>query len=541
MKTSRTLTSSGRGAFVALVVVSAGLLALRLYAASAVGFGDSEALYACYALHPQAAYLDHPGAIGWIARLIGGGTAPTPARAHEVTSALATLLPWIMAATCRACGATWGRAFAAAVVVALVPEIAIGLFALTPDILLALSWTGTLALAAVALRSTPGGRLAALAFAGAGLFAGIAAASKVSGILLICALAATYASPPARAHARTLAPWAGLLASALCVAPIVSFEARAGWPMLKHRLIDTQLSAGLSPRNCAAFALGQMVYLSPLVAIIVGRVARTAWRARSDAVGCLLATATFLPALPLIALCLWSRVAEPHWIAPALLALAPAAARTPIGPSRQAVIRACALAGGLDLAVHVWALVPSAVRLAPPSYDARLDLTNELYGWPDVERAIRAELSAIAPSTSAADSVVIVAPHWVICAQIAARLRGYVPVGCDTPVKDDFDSWWPRSRWRDADTIIWVTDARFEGLPPLANRAIRRQVDVRIQRDKRTVRTFTISVLARSGEAFLDSPRAQPPGGSLRQGWPSPLAPRLEGGPCRRRLPDWAS
>ena len=28
------------------------------------GFGDSEALYACYALHPQPAYLDHPALIG---------------------------------------------------------------------------------------------------------------------------------------------------------------------------------------------------------------------------------------------------------------------------------------------------------------------------------------------------------------------------------------------------------------------------------------------------------------------------------------------
>src|SRR5260370_3642372 len=105
----------------ALAGVSGVLLAVRLYASSRVGFGDSEALYASYALHPQPAYLDHPGLIGVVARAVGDGTAPTPERAHVVTSLLATLVPWAMAVACRACGATWRRSFGAAVIVALVP------------------------------------------------------------------------------------------------------------------------------------------------------------------------------------------------------------------------------------------------------------------------------------------------------------------------------------------------------------------------------------------------------------------------------------
>src|SRR5271166_2548898 len=114
----------------ALRAVTAGLLALRLVAAGRVGFGDSEALYASYALHPQPAYLDHPGLIGGIARAIGGGTAPGPERAHVVTSALATLVPWVMALACRASGAPPRRALATGLVFALVPEISIGLFAM---------------------------------------------------------------------------------------------------------------------------------------------------------------------------------------------------------------------------------------------------------------------------------------------------------------------------------------------------------------------------------------------------------------------------
>src|SRR5580704_4561539 len=95
-----------------LVAVTGVLLLVRLFAAQRVGFGDSEALYAAYALHPQPAYLDHPGLIGLFARAIGGGTAPSPERAHWVTTALAAAVPWEMALACRACGATWPRAFA---------------------------------------------------------------------------------------------------------------------------------------------------------------------------------------------------------------------------------------------------------------------------------------------------------------------------------------------------------------------------------------------------------------------------------------------
>src|SRR5271170_1173974 len=125
--------SSPRPAAAALAAISVALLGARLYAAAQVGFGDSEALYASYALHPQPAYLDHPGLVGILARLVGGGSAPSPARAHVLTSLLCGLFPFAMALACRACGAAWRRAFAAALVVAVVPEVAVGMFAMTPD------------------------------------------------------------------------------------------------------------------------------------------------------------------------------------------------------------------------------------------------------------------------------------------------------------------------------------------------------------------------------------------------------------------------
>lgn len=484
----------------ALSAASALLLAVRLVAAARVGWGDSEALYASYALHPAPAYLDHPGLVGFFARLLGGGTAPSPARAHVVTAVLATAFPWVVALACRACGARPPPALAAALVVALAPEIAVGLFAMTPDHLLALAWVGSLGLAALALRAPPGGGRATAAFAGAGLLAGVAAASKVTGAALFVVLGAAYASRAARAHARSIAPWLGLVAGAVVLLPIVSFEARSGWPMLRHRLVDTQADAGITLRNVGALAGGQLAYLSPVVAVLAVLAARSAWRDRADAVGRLLLASFVAPLALLLPLCLWSRVAEPHWLAPALLGLAPAAARAQRLASRRLVVVACAVAGVMAAAVHVWVLVPACVRLAPASYDARLDIANELHGWPEAVAAVREEARAVEAPGAERGDVVVVGPHWVVCAQLEAALRGELPVGCDTPVRDDFDDWLPRARWRGADVVLWVRDARFEATSTPTHVPLRER-EVRVERGGRTVRVFTITVLVRRAPA----------------------------------------
>jgi hypothetical protein len=488
-------------ALAALIVASGALAAVRLVAATRVGFGDSEALYASYALHPQPAYVDHPGLIGDIARAIGGGTAPSPPRAHVVTTALATALPWLLAVTCRACGATWPRAFAAALVFALVPEIAIGTFAMTPDLPLAFAWLGALAGAAAALRAPPGSALAAIAFGAAGVLAGAAAMSKVSGCVLLAALAIAYVSPAARPHRWTLAPWVGLASGAILLSPVVLFEAHSGWPMLRHRLIETQGGAGVSLRNAAALVGGQLAYLSPPVVVLAALGARRLWRDRADPVGSLLLATCAAPGAALVALCLWSRVAEPHWIAPALLGLAPALARGAAAVPRRLVVVSAATAGALVAAVHAWVLVPGITRLAPGTSDARLDLSNELYGWPEVIAAVREEVQRARDPAGPGDDVAVVGPHWVVCAQLEAALRGEAPVGCDTPVPDDFDRWWPRERWRAAETLVWVTDARFGAPPRLPEHALLRTRDVRVMRDGRLVREFTVAVMTRRAAA----------------------------------------
>ena len=277
---------------------------------------------------------------------------------------------------------------------------------MTPDLLLFFAWLATLALFGRALRSPPGSTLAAALFMAAGLALGVACTSKVSGLTLGLALAVTLLAGPVRAHARTVWPWTTLVLAGVVFLPVVVYEARLGWPMLRHRLVDTQHDARVSLRNLLAVVLGQAVYVSPLLfasGIVLGRELLTA--RRRDVVSTLLAAAVAVPLVVLGALCLWSRVAEPHWLAPVWLPIplyyawktteeddADGLPRTRPHPLLGARARTAALALGLasSALVYAWVLLPGLVALVPRgAYDARLDLANELYGWPEVAADVR--------------------------------------------------------------------------------------------------------------------------------------------------------
>jgi len=506
-----------RTALAALLVVSSLLLGVRLYAAWVVGFGDSEALYACWAAHPQPAYLDHPGLVGVVARALGEGAIPTSLRTHVLTSNIATLVPWVAYFTARAIGADRGRAAVAGLVIAVVPETAVGLFALTPDLLLAPAWLGTIALAAAGLRARASSTRSATAFLGAGLLAGTACAAKVSGLLLVATLIASYSwiavsrdfqdDSGDDAPVRTIWPWAGLVAGLVVVYPIVFYEAKTGWPMLRHRFVDTQAGAGVALRNIGALFGGQLVYVSPIFVLLALLAARDLYRERTrDEVSRLLFLAFAIPFVPLLLLCLWSPVAEPHWIAPALLVLPIHVARRAKGiTSRRMFIAASSVAAVLTVLAHVWVLVPETAKLLPASADLKLDIASELYGWPRALESVKEQMGgAGTPFDPEGREVVVVGPHWTICAQLHARLPG-VRVGCATPVKDDFDDWMPREQWRKAEHVLFVTDNRFpgDGAEQLPAHVRSSQARVRIMRGGRTARVFELYLYEQRAQGSL--------------------------------------
>lgn len=498
-------------AVLALLAVSALLMGVRLYAAKIIGFGDSEALYACYALHAQPAYLDHPGLVGVFASALGGGAVPSPQAAHAATAALATALPWLVVIVARGMGAAMRPAAVAGLISAAVPEIAIGLFAMTPDLLLAYTWLAFLGIASMALAAPPSSGRAAAGFLMAGVIAGAGASAKLTGVLLLPVL--VWAAIWHGAHKKTVWPYLGALAGAVPLVPIVRWEAARGYPMLHHRLVDTQHASGLSLRNAGALVGGQLVYLSPVLAVLAVWAARDLFRAArsKEATGAvrLLFASFALPAIPLVALCLWSRVAEPHWLAPALLALPIAAAtrgdvlvRTPLPRS---VVAGVWTGLALVLAVHAWVLMPSLVRWAPKSYDPVLDISNELYGWPQAAASVDEIATDAKLGLGPTADVFLVGPTWMVCAQLQAALPS-ARVGCATPPaggRTDFDDWAPRARWERADALVFVTDDRVPVDPATvaAGFHVERTERVTILRGGHIARTFRITLLERRAAA----------------------------------------
>ncbi len=483
----------------ALTLLTVVALVVREYAATRVGFGDSEALYASYALFPAPAYLDHPGLIGIVARAIGHGAAPNPRCAHEITAALMSLAPWGVVAACRALGARLGDALYAGLATAVAPEVAVGLFGMTPDLPLFFAWIASLALFGRALLARPGSVSAALLFVASGLALGIGAASKVSALALVPALLMTLRSKPARPHARTVWPWASFGLTMVLFAPVVLFEARAGWPMLRHRLIDTQADAGVSLRNAGAVVLGQAAYVSPVLAVVGARLGWSLWRDRdADVVRALLASAVVVPLVVLGLLCLWSRVAEPHWLAPVWLPLPLyfALRGTPVRYGRAAVLTGLAMSAF----AYAWVLAPGLVALVPAAaYDPRLDIANELYGWPDVARAVETTtIEELVPGEERSD-VVVVGAVWMVCAQLRAALPKETKVACVGPDVADFATWAPKNRWWSAPTVIFVYDNRAPQDSSVAfpNRARTRSSTYQWTRGGHVARTFTVEVLER--------------------------------------------
>jgi hypothetical protein len=483
----------------ALSLLSAVLYALRLNATKIVGFGDSEALYACYALHPAAAYLDHPGLIGVIARLIGSGTAPTPEAAHTITSLLATAVPWIANGTARALGATRRNGALCGIILAAAPEMAIGLFAMTPDLPLAIGWLTSLACVGAALRADPKSFRAASLFLTAGLVAGIASTAKISGLLLLASLAWTYVSNPKTRNERW--PWVGIGLGLFAFSPVALFEIHNRFPMLRHRLVDSQAGAGPSLRNLGALLGGQLLYLSPLYAVAAVWIFIDLKNHRDDDdITKLLWRVTVLPLAILVPLVLVSRVAEPHWIAPGLLGLPLYVACKPMHITRIKPLFgqiSIGVALAMVVFVHAWVLSPALVRYAPKSMDPKYDIANELFGWPDAVTSARDIIGDQASLEARLDPIPVVGPHWVICAQLAAAMGAEQPVGCNTPIRDDFDDWQPRASWENADTILFVTDNRFDVdlEKTFPDRVVAKRAHTTVLRGGRIARTFSLILL----------------------------------------------
>lgn len=446
-----------------LLLWSVVCVALRLECARVVDYGDAEALYASYSLFPAPSFLDHPGLIGKIYALFG-----KPPQAHDVhaaTALSASLFPWLLRAALRFSegdardaddetrNLRSDRASLVALCFAVVPVVSVGLFALTPDWPLALCLTaGT----AFALRAEHDADRRGLHLLAAGALFALAGYAKITGYAFLVALVFGWLRAPG--IPRT-AGWIGI---GLGLAPSVEMwvhEAKHGFPMLGHRLAPSALGVA---KGLAMATAGQLLYLSPVVAILVVVFARRFVRSKASPQ---LSVLMLGPAALLLVAAALSPQAEPHWMAPLLIPLAFAAYRSDPSWASSGWVRAgFGLAAACSVLVYGWVLVPKASRWIPEA-QRKNDISRELFGQNVLRDAL---LRTAQEADSAGLSPVFVGPHWTLCARLRLALPVHrYDVGCITREQDDFDRWAP-DVWVGAPLVVWVTDDRFEELdaPP---------------------------------------------------------------------------
>jgi hypothetical protein len=484
--------------WIAAVLTSLCLLGLRLDLSRILGLGDAEALFFAYGLHPQPAYLDHPGLIGWLAR--GLGPSASPQLIHIWTAVAASALPWAGVLAARGCGAERTAALRSYFALALLPELCLGSSAFTPDVPFAFFWLAALGCAGWALRLPPASFQGLLATLGAGVAAALCCLSKSAGWLLVLCLVWPWLAREQALRRRTLAPWAAMLLLGILVAPLIA------WWQSRGLAVDWE---PLSGQQALALFLRPLVGATPpfLVAgalVIVDLLAAP----RSSPVDRLLRVSLLAPVLPLLLLALGAD-GDTQWLTPAYLTLAVQLARCPALPRRLqqscvALGAALALLGWSWLRTDLAFLGSQLLGLETPHWDS----TSDLFAWGPARPLLASVVQGARERTG--QPPLVVGPHWAVCAQADVALEGQVAIGCDSAQLDDYDYWAPVARWPDAETVILVTDSRFAEEAPdtLYGRPLMAVHDAEVKRFGRVVRHVIIAEFDRD-EANARSRRSQ--------------------------------
>jgi hypothetical protein len=319
-----------------------------------------------------------------------------------------------------------------------------------------------------------------------GLVLGLGFAAKYTNALLLVAFLAFVLARRRRWLITYAVP--AVVTALACAAPVIVWNHTHGWPSLLHRLVWTQQEAGFSLRNVGALLGGQLLYVSPVMMVLVVVAMARLVRDRRDDTRLVVALLVWIPAAALWLVCLWSRVAEPHWPAVAYLPVLAMLARSwAARPSARynSAIRIGAVTAGVFTAIGLL-MASSTLVTRLGLVDPKTDITNELRGWD----AAAAKILEVTP-----EDAIVVGPHWTMCAQLEWALQAERKVACLTQERDDWDEWLPLST-RDPKVyprLYYVTDERFRHLDAFVLTLEARLLSrVEVERGGKVVRTFRI-------------------------------------------------
>ncbi len=477
-----------------LVLVIVLLTGSNLIASMLFGLGDGEALYYGYSQNLSLSYLDHPPLIGWLIFLSTSVFGTGVLAVRLVSIFMMTLSASFTYLLTRDMFGPRAAAWSPLLLLA-TPIFSIGLIAAAPDAPLAALWplfTWQLYRALVDQSDSGWARLGRPMVLG--LLMGLAFLAKYTGACLVVTAIIVLGSRPGRVWLKRPGTWLGALVAAVTVLPVLLWNVENGWAGVLHRLVWTQEGAGISLRNVGALIGGQLLYVGPIVLPLLVWSALDLLKKQDDRISGLVLLATSMPVLGITYLLgLWSEVAEPHWPGVGYMPLFAAAAGLVMDKMRARTIAKVAVGFGclVLVALHIavgTSLLPAL--LPSDNYRPEYDLGNELRGWPEVAKTIRAVNE---------DNVPVLGAFYTQCSQLAFALsRPEDPVvRCVSPEIDDFDIWHGPFVLPEQGAIF-VTDNRFDHHPEelvSGARARGSPIVVEISRGGRWVRRFKLYTL----------------------------------------------
>jgi undecaprenyl-diphosphatase len=510
-------TLAGSGAFAVYTFSLVGIVtAIKLWLASRIGLGDSEAYYWSWSQNLSLSYYDHPPVVAWLIRLGTSwlGNTPLGVRVFSIALlSLATLLLYDLGARIfndRRVG------FLAALLFSFSPVFFIGGAAAAPDPALGFAWLLATWLFLHALERRSNATMLAV-----GVVVGFGLLSKYFMVLFWPAALSYLLLGRHRYWLASRWLWLAVLASATLFAPVLLWNMSHDWASFSYHVLGRHAAAGFDNTRLLTFLGGQFLYLSPLIALGLTlssvRVLLEALAGRTPWHGLLFWFSVPILAL-FVALGTWTPEAEPHWPMIGYLLLFVVLADYLIAMNQRPVSKFIAylMTGpvafltrptGRGIALG-WMIVPALILNAAfflhimtdkgfaflpdgPGYNPKVDISNELVGWNQVGAAAGEILSKMP------DNAFIASYHYTMCGQFAFATQSLNrQLACLSPQTDAYDFMDTAQVVEGRDALI-VTDNRYDRKPASlyeCGGGIRKEKEIIVTRAERNVRTFSLWV-----------------------------------------------
>ena len=401
------------------------LTALRIWVSGRVDLGDDEAYYWAWSQRLDWSYFDHPPAVAWLIAASTAVLGDTPRAVRLPFALLAGLLPLQVAALSPA-----RHARTAGLLTLSAPIFGLMAVFSSPDLPL------ICAALAVARAEPRGPRSRPAQSVVVGALWGLALLCKLPAVLLGLALL------PRAARRGALDVGAIVLAALAVSAPVWIFNLNHDLVMLRFHLVWRHVRP-LGPVPGVAAFVGGVAALG--LALPLGLVAARGHRGWMWRMG--------LAWLAVFSVSAVRTRALPHWSAPGLAMLAPAAAARLSGRPR---VRIVAITLGLGLTLAVYGQAATGLLPLPPA----LDPTREMKGWAEIGAALDEERVALGPQAW------LLSTRYQTAAQAAWALRGRVPVDRLGGRPDQFDLWRTADGGRGRDAVVFCAEHLPCSAPP---------------------------------------------------------------------------